>query len=78
MYNCGLLAVEMDRKSVDDMFRTFASKDTECQIKQGDDGTWKVKLIAGSLSKSYPFKLEGFESALVEREGWIGYADSKF
>lgn len=78
MYNCGLLAVEMDRKSVDDMFRTFASKDTECQIKQSDDGTWKVKLIAGSLSKSYPFKLEGFEKALVEKEGWIGYADSKF
>ncbi len=78
MYNCGLLAVEMDKKSVDDMFRTFAEKDTECKIVINDDGTAKVKLIAGSLSKSYPFKLEGFEKALVEKEGWIGYADSKF
>ena len=78
MYNCGLLAVEMDKKSVDDMFRTFAEKDTECKIVFNDDGTAKVKLIAGSLSKSYPFKLEGFEKALVEKEGWIGYADSKF
>ncbi|MCR5045083.1 MAG: 3-isopropylmalate dehydratase small subunit [Treponema sp.] len=78
MYNCGMLAVEMDKKSVDDMFRTFAEKDTECKIVFNDDGTAKVKLIAGSLSKSYPFKLEGFEKALVEKEGWIGYADSKF
>ncbi len=78
MYNCGLLAVEMDKKSVEDMFRTFAEKDTECKIVINDDGTAKVKLIAGSLSKSYPFTLEGFEKALVEKEGWIGYADSKF
>lgn len=78
MYNCGLLAVEMDKKSIDDMFRTFSEKDTECKIVINDDGTAKVKLIAGSLSKSYPFTLEGFEKALVEKEGWIGYADSKF
>lgn len=78
MYNCGLLAVEMDKKSVEDMFRTFSEKDTECKIVINDDGTAKVKLIAGSLSKSYPFTLEGFEKALVEKEGWIGYADSKF
>ena len=78
MYNCGLLAVEMDKKSIDDMFRTFSEKDTECKIVINDDGTAKVKLIAGSLSKSYPFTLEGFEKALVEKEGWIGYADSKY
>ena len=74
----GLLAIEMDKKSIDDMFRTFSEKDTECKIVINDDGTAKVKLIAGSLSKSYPFTLEGFEKALVEKEGWIGYADSKF
>ena len=78
MYNCGLLALDMSKKDIDDMFRTFADKDTECKIEQKEDGTWKVKLIAGSLSTSYPFKLEGFEKALVENEGWIGYADSKY
>ena len=78
MYNCGMLAVDMDRNSVDDMFHTFAQKDTECKIVINDDGTAKVKLIAGSLSKSYPFKLDGFEKALVENEGWVGYADNKY
>ncbi|MBB5225200.1 3-isopropylmalate dehydratase small subunit [Treponema ruminis] len=78
MYNCGLLALNMPKKDIDDMFRTFGTKDCECKIEQKEDGTWKVKLIAGSLSKSYPFKLEGFEKALIENEGWIGFADSKY
>ena len=78
MYNCGMLAIEMDRKSIEDMFKTFADKDTECKIVFNDDGTAKVKLIAGSLSKSYPFKLDDFEKALIEKEGWIGFADSKY
>ena len=43
-----------------------------------EEGTAKVKLIAGSLSKSYPFKLDDFEKALVEKDGWIGFADSKY
>ena len=78
MFNCGLMAIETDKKSIEDMFKTFADKDTECKVVLNDDGTAKVKLIAGSLSKSYPFKLGDFEKALVENEGWIGYADSKY
>lgn len=78
MFNCGLMAIEMDRKAVDDMFRSFGDKDTECKVGLKDDGSWRVKLISGSLSKSYPFALDGFEKALVENEGWIGYADSKY
>jgi 3-isopropylmalate/(R)-2-methylmalate dehydratase small subunit len=78
MYNCGMLALDLDKKTIDDMFKTFASKDTECKIEQKEDGSWKIKLIAGSLSKSYPFRLEGFEKALVENEGWVGYADNNY
>ena len=78
MYNCGMMAIEMDKKSIEDMFRTFADKDAEAKIVFNDDSTAKVKLIAGSLSKSYPFKLDDFEKALVENEGWIGFADNKY
>ncbi|QTQ14062.1 3-isopropylmalate dehydratase small subunit [Treponema parvum] len=78
MYNCGMLAVELDKKSIDDMFKTFAAKETECKIVLNDSGDAKVKLIAGSLSKSYAFKLDNFEKALVENEGWVGYADKKY
>ena len=60
------------------MFAKFADKDTECKIVINDDGTAKVKLIAGSLSVSYQFRLDGFEKALIENEGWVGYADAKY
>ena len=60
------------------MFRTFANKDTDSVITMNDDGTAKVKLISGSLSKSYIFKLDGFEKALIEKDGWLGYAETKY
>lgn len=77
MFNNGLLSVEISKKDIADMFHTFASKDTECKIEEKEDGSWKVKLIAGSLSKSYVFKLDDFEKQLLENEGWIGYAEKK-
>jgi 3-isopropylmalate/(R)-2-methylmalate dehydratase small subunit len=53
-------------------------ENTTCRITLNEDGTAKVKLIAGSLSKSYVFPLDGFEKALVENDGWIGYAEKKY
>ena len=78
MYNCGMLAIELSERDVEDIFHTFADKDTECAIIINDDDTAKVKLISGSLSKSYIFRLAGFEKALIENDGWLGYADSKY
>ena len=78
MYNCGMLAVELPERDIDDMFRTFADKDTECTVAFNDDGTAKIKLISGSLSKSYHFKLDGFEKALIKDGGWLGYAEKKY
>ena len=78
MFASNLMAIEIDRKSLADMFRTFANKDAECKIVINDDGTAKVKLIAGSLSKSYPFNLDDAEKALLANDNWIGFAESKY
>ena len=47
--------ISLDKKSIEDIFRTFADKDSEAAVITNDDGTRKVKLISGSLSKSYQF-----------------------
>ena len=78
MENCNVLGIELDRKSMADIFHTFADKDAECKIVINDDDTAKVKLIAGSLSKSYPFKLGDAEKALLSKDNWAGFAESKF
>lgn len=63
-----IMGIEIDRKSLADMFHTFADKDTECKIVLNEDGTAKVKLIAGSLSKSYQFNVDDAERALFDKE----------
>ena len=78
MFANNVIAIEIDRKSLADMFRTFANKDTECKIVINDDGTAKVKLIAGSLSKSYPFEPDDAQKALLANDSWLGFAESKF
>lgn len=78
MFNCGMLAAELGSDAIDEMFRSFADKDTDCTITAGDDGSAKIKLVSGSLSKSYLFKLDGFEKALVSDGGWLGYAEKRY
>jgi len=78
MYNCGMLAIELTKTQIDEIFRLFADKDSECEVKISDSGLAKVKIIAGSLSKSYEFHLDGFDKALVEDDGWLGFAEKKY
>lgn len=49
----GITAVTLSKKDIADMFKTFAEKDTEANLIETDEGVEKVKLISGSLSKSY-------------------------
>lgn len=67
-----ILPLDLDKKSIADMFRTFENKDTECKIEQKEDGSWKLKLIAGSLSKSYIIRVEGASKEMIESGKWIG------
>lgn len=78
MYNCGMIAAELEASSIDEIFSIFADKDTDCTIVLYDDGTATVQFFAGSILKTYTFKLDGFEKALIESGGWLGYADKKY
>lgn len=66
------LGIDLDKKSIDDMFKNFETKETDCSIIEKDDGTFKIKLISGSLSKSYIFKLNDYDRSLLENANWIG------
>lgn len=72
MFSSGLLPVEINKKEIEDMFRTFSEKDTDSIITINDDNTAKVKLISGSLSKSYIFKLGSQEKEFIEQNKWLG------
>lgn len=68
LFTNNIMGIEIDRKSLADMFHTFADKDTECKVVLNEDGTAKVKLIAGSLSKSYQFNVDDAEKTLFNKD----------
>lgn len=72
MKNADLIVVDIDKKTIEDIFRIFSQKDSECYIVLNDEGSSKIKLVSGSLSKSYVFILEDFAKNLLEDTSWIG------
>lgn len=49
-------SVVIDKKNLEDMFRTFSDKDSECFLIENEDGSFKLKFFSGSLSKSYQLR----------------------
>ncbi|MDR2607889.1 MAG: 3-isopropylmalate dehydratase small subunit [Treponema sp.] len=75
MYNCGMIACELSKETLDELFRDFAGKETVLDV---DTQKAVLHFRAGGKEKSVPFKLEGFEKALVEAGGWVEYANQKY
>ncbi|GAB6094913.1 3-isopropylmalate dehydratase small subunit [Desulfatiferula olefinivorans] len=75
MFNCGMMAVELPSDVLDEIFNTFAGKDTTLET---DLDRNVFTLRAGDLSKEIPFAVSGFDRALVEAGGWVGYADKHY
>ena len=75
MYNCGLLAINMDKAIIDEMFSTFADKETDAVV---DTESATITLKADGVEKCFSFKLDGFDRALIESDGWVGYADKNY
>ncbi len=49
----GIQTVVLSESDTDDLFHTFADKDTELYIIDTDEGGRKAKAVSGSLSKSW-------------------------
>jgi 3-isopropylmalate/(R)-2-methylmalate dehydratase small subunit len=80
MYNCGMIALELPPESLDEIFRNFAGKGPEGQPVSlaVDIEGGLLRFSSGGKEKSFPFKLEGFERALVEAGGWVEYAAQRY
>ncbi|MDR2748250.1 MAG: 3-isopropylmalate dehydratase small subunit [Treponema sp.] len=87
MYNCGMIAAELPRETLDEIFREFAPAGGTGgrNGEAGQPATLSVDTEKGLLhfrsggkEKTVPFKLEGFERALVEAGGWVEYAAERY
>ncbi|GMO23384.1 MAG: 3-isopropylmalate dehydratase small subunit [Termitinemataceae bacterium] len=75
MYNCGMIACELDANTVDDLFKTFKNTNTEVSV---DSDKSSIVFKNGNTEKTVSFTLEGFERDLVNSGGWVEYAAEKY
>jgi len=75
MFNCGMLAAELPKEIIEEIFKKFSNKETEAVI---DIKNSTLELKADGLSAKYNFNLTGFDRVLIESGGWVEYADKKY
>ena len=74
-HNCGLPPTELPKATIDKLFATYKGKDTTLSV---DVENAKLTFTSGGTSETVGFTLGGFDKALVQAEGWVGYADRHY
>ncbi len=75
MFNCGMMAVELAPEDINRLFDKFADKET---ILITDVENKVFRFSADGEEESLPFSISGFDQALVEAGGWVGYAEANY
>lgn len=75
MYNCGMLAIDLPKETIDSLFNNYAGKDTFIEIDLDNN---KILVSSQGKSEEIDFKIGGFDKVLVKEGGWIGYAESNY
>jgi len=75
MYNCGMLAVELDKETVDRLFERFSGVDTTVETDL-DRSCFVFK--SGDSRDIVPFTISGFDRELIDAGGWVDYADANY
>lgn len=75
MFNCGMMAVELPEGTIDNLFDTFAGRET---MAETDFDARTITFSAEGTSEAIPFSISGFDAELVVAGGWVNYADAKY
>lgn len=75
MYNCGMMAVELSRETIDGIFAIAAGRDVE--IEADIDHGQLIVRVAGEEER-ISISISDFDRSLVRAGGWLEYADKKY
>jgi len=81
MFNCGILAIELDKKQLDTLFAmpgnmTISVDLTKGQMTAVSDASEQKEITCSVITCS--FALNSFDKKLVASGGWLSYADSNY
>jgi 3-isopropylmalate/(R)-2-methylmalate dehydratase small subunit len=76
MFNSGMLAIELDKKTIDTLFALGKQGAVHCSA----DVNRKVLAFRTAKGKriSVPFSLMEFDETLVKAGGWVEFADERY
>jgi 3-isopropylmalate/(R)-2-methylmalate dehydratase small subunit len=80
MYNCGMLAIELPDDEIDELFSSFAGKDTIIEVDLLNDRLHFTSSMGKpeEAEKITDFSISDFDRALVTSGGWVEYADTHY
>ncbi len=75
MFNCGMLAIELDKNQINDIFNNFSKFDTQISV---DLDKCEILIQAADKTQTIKFEISKFDHALVQTGGWVDYADKHY
>ncbi len=75
MFNCGMMAVKVDEKTIDHIFERYTGKETSIETSI-ENRTFTIS--CDDYSEEINFDITGFDLALVKAGGWVAYADKNY
>jgi 3-isopropylmalate/(R)-2-methylmalate dehydratase small subunit len=75
MYNCGMLAIELQSEIIDKLFTNYTNKDVILSV---DVDKEILSLKSDGKEEEIEFDLQGFDKDLVVAGGWVDYVDQKY
>ncbi len=77
MFNCGMMAVELDPEIIEKIFAQFADKTTSVKTDT-DMEKMTFTFSADGESLVIPFSISEYDLSLVKADGWVEYADLNY
>ncbi len=75
MFNCGMMAVELPKETIDLIFSKFGGKETEVATDL-EKGLFVIE--GGGVREEIAFTISEFDRSLVDAGGWVDYADANY
>jgi len=75
MFNCGMLAIELPKQTIDRLFSGYIDSDINLSINLSKK---TITIHSGNQTEEIKFSLASFDEALVNSGGWVDYVDTKY
>jgi 3-isopropylmalate/(R)-2-methylmalate dehydratase small subunit len=75
MFNCGMLALELEKEKIDYLFDRYSGK--ECEISIELDRR-EIGISSEKRRDRFPISIRKFDETLVKAGGWVEYADKQY